>query len=156
MFDILNIIFTTFFKQRRIWNIIYFWKFINLNFLGSAISYRKEANTNCHHSCASTSSRLKFIVFSQGERSWSWSKILTQLFKNNDKTWSGPKVLIHLLGFYRYRYNTAIYTGNGTVFWVPVFFVKYRKYRYFPVFFFILALLFITCRPILFGFHLWK
>ena len=38
-----------------------------------------------------------------------------------------------------YRYNTGIYTGTGPVFWVPVFFVKYRNYRYFPVFFFILA-----------------
>ena len=48
------------------------------------------------------------------------------------------------LGFCRYRYNTGIYTGTGTVFWVPVFFVKYRKYRYFPVFFFILASLLLT------------
>ena len=39
------------------------------------------------------------------------------------------------VGFYRYRYNTGIYTGTGPVFWVPVFFVKYRNYRYFPVFF---------------------
>ena len=63
----------------------------------------------------------------------------SQLGNDSHVPWLTADRFFIILGFYRYRYNTAIYTGTRTVFWVPVFFVKYRKYRYFPVFFFILA-----------------
>ena len=94
---------------------------------------------NCWEKTAQTLHTEKKI-FRKVEETYSYTLIFCNFTFSFSKPIFSPLIFIiflkrFFLGFYRYRYNTGIYTGTGPVFWVPVFFVKYRNYRYFPVFF---------------------